>query len=626
MVCRIRKNEYDALSTTELKPLGKIVNNTYILESFGACIGGLYYFSLGAIVFSPTANLFIINSIQCLCLLTFLAKRRQRTGSLLTGLFLFIYLLLLFISPTIEKHIVKNHYAPLQVKDSINTKYGQTVLVTQHNNEFSIFKDGIFQDETDNEYASEEKVYYGLLQFEKLPQNILLLGGSTSSALKISRIPNATITIVHPDKNAISFLVKKLPTEETTLLTSKNFNYIYKDIRFFTKECSDQYDYIIAAIPPPYTLGLNRFYTEEFFKDISAILAPGGVFSFTVPSSENLINDHLASFLKCIVNTAKMSFSSLLIIPGNTNVFLLANTPHILTNDTLVLNKRSEALPFKPHFVNTSYIPFRASNERISYLMDRIRNSSFLSRNTNLKPVAFYFNFVVWSSKTSQNLKNILIFLYSIPFLWATAVLIFLLCTLVFFLSKGKKDKYPVFFAIASLGFTEISLEIILILTYQSFFGYVYTAIALLIACYMAGLIIGSVSINHLIKTSYKTLLCFCSLSIVIHCLIIFSYLSLFSKLPLSLQSPFFLYGFILGAGVIGGAQFVAINSYYLELENNSERKIGSIYGIDMVGSACGAIMISLIFVPLYGILNTLVCLSLINICASILLVFKKHH
>jgi spermidine synthase len=622
-LCHLQRHEKRAATSS----LGGLVNNVYILESLGAFLGGLYYAIIGRLVLTPTANIFLLNALACLMLFMFLRQKKMgRVGAVVLAI-IFVHIAGSLFSPAIEKLFLKNIYRPLPVTGNINTRYGQTTFIQQSEEDIALFRDGVIEDETGNEEASEELAYYGLLQRDQMPKQVLILGGGyVSLPVRFADMKDTKLTIVQPDKKLLKRLMSS--TGFIPQQSDQAIDIIYNDVGTFIKKCGQKFDYIISASPPPYTLGLNRFYTEEFFRDIKNVLAPSGVFCFSVPSSENLINDELAAFLSSINNTARSVFEDVVIIPGSTNIFILTNTPNSLTLDTSRLVQRAAALPFTPAFVNSAYIPYRVSEERVRYLKERIASSSFTAVNTVLHPITFYFDFILWSSKTSDVLKKTLHFLHVLPFGVTLIVLVILLFAISALMTRQKRSDRATFFAITSLGLTEISLEIILLLTYQAMFGYVYTTIALLIACYMLGLVAGSLWGNRPVSADTKgqraSLAAAYSLAIMVFCLFLALYLLEFSHLPPLLRSSLIFYVFITVAGGIGGMQFSAINKHYIDSGEDQTAHVGDIYGSDMVGSAIGALVTSLVFIPLYGIMNTLMALALINILAALFCLARR--
>ena len=137
------------------------------------------------------------------------------------------------------------------------------------------------------------------------------------------------------------------------------------DGRRFLKTTSDSFDVIIVNLPDPHTAQLNRFYTEEFYREAAAKLRPGGIVSFQVTSSENYINQELADFLRCLERTLRQVFPEVLAIPGETVHFFAAAKPGTLTADPRELVRRLRARRLQIQYVREYFLPFRMSPDRM---------------------------------------------------------------------------------------------------------------------------------------------------------------------------------------------------------------------------------------------------------------------
>lgn len=614
------------VKNTRTTLFASLVNHVYIIESVGACLGGIYFAYLGVHYFSPLTTIALLNILYmaALCLLLISHKQKRLIVSALATLVLHIGICL-YAAP-IENILIQKLYAPLAPSAYCNSEYGQTVIVHDNDNNFAVYTNGILTDETGNDYASEEQFYYARLQDEKTPARILLLdGGLCLTAYTMLSTHPENITIIFPDRKACSLIMEQLPADVLQALTEKSI-IICAPIRSFIRHTSERYDLIISATSPPYTLGLNQFYTQEFFSKINGILSPEGIFSTTLPAAENLIDNELAAFLSCIYHTAATVFNQVAIIPGNNAVFIMSNRSEPLTNNATLLSNRARRLNPIPKFINNDYLPTRLAPERIAYIHRRIAENIFPAINHDLRPIAFYFDLILWSQKTSTSLKALLKTLYTDKQYLLTLIIVLILAISTV-LSHKKNDTARLFFATSTLGFSEIAIEIIIILTYQAFFGNIYASLSLLIALYMGGLISGSIIMQYIYTkkiTLYKRLvIIMCNLVMGLYCLGICWYLQAYSSLPLFLQKSLFLYVILYGAGMLGGIQFIGINTAYIGTTHAEDRKGSTTYCIDMLGSAFGAICASIILVPLYGIPVTLGILAFLNICAGIILIKK---
>ena len=73
-------------------------------------------------------------------------------------------------------------------------------------------------------------------------------------------------------------------------------------------------------------------------------------------------------------------------------------------------------------------------------------------------------------------------------------------------------------------------------------------------------------------------------------------------------------------AGFIGGFQFPLANKIWLKDSKDIGRTTGLLYGVDLLGSCVGGLVIGIILIPILGIIQACVFLSVINIFIFILI------
>jgi spermidine synthase len=177
----------------------------------------------------------------------------------------------------------------------------------------------------------------------------------------------------------------------------------------------------------------------------------------------------------------------------------------------------------------------------------------------------------------------------------------------------------PIYSGIYIAGFTASGLEFLLIMAFQTYLGYVYSAIGIIIAIFMAGLAAGSLlSTRYQISKKHfsitQILLIVASLLFPV---IWFAMRTLSNNL--SGLSIFFIYTFILS--FLLGFQFAAGNKL---CSTNSTQSIISLYTIDLFGAAIGVVLISIILVPLMGVIYSSIALATLNLIALMLNLCKK--
>ncbi len=223
--------------------------------------------------------------------------------------------------------------------------------------------------------------------------------------------------------------------------------------------------------------------------------------------------------------------------------------------------------------------------------------------NRDFRPVAYYMQLKYQLSLFSGNYWYILIIL--------TIIIVFLASKLS-----------PISLAMFSAGFSASSIEIIILMSLQMIYGYIFQMTGIIITVFMAGLAIGSLFLYKYIKIKTKNLIVnqiyIGFYSLVLPFVLISLKHNAFNTVLLHLI--FSTLAFLIA--IIVGIQF----SLSTKLHKSNPNKIASeIYSGDMLGSAIGALIISTVLIPLIGIINVCFIIGAINfITAGIVYVFRK--
>ncbi|MFH1507080.1 MAG: hypothetical protein ABIG46_01440, partial [Candidatus Omnitrophota bacterium] len=250
------------------------IGRIYLVEGLGASIGGVIYSFFLIKTLSPFENIFMLSGINILA--SILVHR-----SILT----LIYILALCLGLTLkwplslERQTRQAQFRPFKLVESADSIYGN-VSVTKIGPDFSFYENGFLVFTSGDFLTSEESVQYAMLEHPR-PRDILLIGGGYAGSLEqVLKHPVKKVDYVELDPLIIKMAQKYLPP-----VKDDRVSIINSDGRLFVKKTDSLYDVIILNIPDPYTAMLNRFYSLEFFGEIKKILAPGGVFSFSLMSS-----------------------------------------------------------------------------------------------------------------------------------------------------------------------------------------------------------------------------------------------------------------------------------------------------------------------------------------------------
>jgi len=73
-------------------------------------------------------------------------------------------------------------------------------------------------------------------------------------------------------------------------------------------------------------------------------------------------------------------------------------------------------------------------------------------------------------------------------------------------------------------------------------------------------------------------------------------------------------------AGFIGGFQFPLANKLYLQSRKGLVRAAGLTYGLDLFGSCLGALLVSILLLPILGILAVCLLVAVLNLVSLVIL------
>ena len=611
--------------------LSFLVTRVYLWESIGAGAGGF----LATFLFIPLlSNLKILALLWTVSLLVsvFLLFDRSRLVKSLSIFCGVIVLILAFWVGNVEEMLkgfsLGKLWRGMPVVHSEDTIYGN-ISVTKREEQITFYENGLLLFSFPDEYSAEEAVLFALSQ-KPDPRSLLLIGGGMGGAIaQAQKYKALKIDYVELDPRLIQLGQRFLPREEISSL--KEANLVIQDGRLFVKEKSEKesfsYDVIILNLPDPYTTMLNRFYTSEFFRMIKKLLKEEGVFSFRATSQLNYISDEQGLYLSSLYRTLKEDFESVVVLPGPNAIFL-ASPAGVLHSDWRKIVQNLEKKSVQSLYVSEHFLPDRLSPERIKYL-----NNSILSRkgrvNHDLAPISYFYNTILWATLFHSFEKPVFLWLARVPeaFYLLLPPVAILLILFMLYRTRSRKSNLALS-TIFMAGYSSIFLEIIVLLGFQTFYGYIYSKVGLILTLFMLGLAIGAYLSRRKARAGKLNFgfLSGIQLTQVVLPLVLLILVTLFSRTEpeeFLIQGSFLL--LMVFGGVIGGLEFTAANHLYLQ-EVKTQRA-GTGYSIDLLASALSSIMVSAILIPLLGIPLSLWGLILMNlVCFGFLCLVNRRN
>jgi spermidine synthase len=165
-------------------------------------------------------------------------------------------------------------------------------------------------------------------------------------------------------------------------------------------------------------------------------------------------------------------------------------------------------------------------------------------------------------------------------------------------------------FVVTASGLIEMAVEFVVLLGFQVAYGYVYHYVGILVASFMVGLTAGAWVSSRWVRRGRATWgrLVAVQGGMCLYPLCLLGFLTVATRTalasaPLFAALSFSAVAFV--AGLVGGLQFPVAASQH----SAGERAAGTLYGLDLFGACLGALAVSSILVPTFGLGN--VCLML---------------
>ncbi|MDD5173422.1 MAG: hypothetical protein PHV48_01170 [Candidatus Omnitrophica bacterium] len=606
-----------------------VIGAVYFLEAIGSIIGGAVTSFMLIRLFNALhiAVIFaLLNILAAFLLILFLYNDNRKAGLKISrgyGLMPLTAGLMIIITAIwssggfikVEKYSLKKEWRGYEVLEAKNSIYGN-ILIARRGEEYSLFNNGLRLYTIPDKPGSEEAVHLTLLEHPD-PKAVLLIGGGAGGLIEeMLKHRVERIDYVELDPSIINISEKNLPESYYKALRDPRVSIKNVDGRFFVKNTKNLYDCVIIHTGDPYTAEGNRYYTAEFFNEVRKTLKGGGIISFGLASSESYISRSLAGFLRSIYATLRSVFNEVLVMPGETAYFLASDSA-ALTYDHRILEERTLARGLDTQYVRDYYLSSKLSPEKIAYSAKIIENTEGAIVNHDSKPVAYYYGLIFWTTLFRDSIFFNILRSVTESVIWRS-VGIFMILLISISIMHGRSFKRSALMAVMTGGFSSMAFQLLILLTFQTMYGYLFYKLGVILTAFMAGLALGAVFVIKVISKMKHDKIFLMALQ---GDLILFSVLLgvIFSRFcP---DSLFPVLSVI--AGSIGGAQFAIANNILLGRNRNAGKVGGLSYGVDLFGSFLGALLTGVFLIPILGIPRTCFAVALINLSVLIALLIN---
>ena len=601
------------------------VGKVYTWETAGTLLGGLLvtYALIPRLLSLEIAFLVgLVNLIVCLFFFKKINKPLQATT-----LALITFFALLHFSGGIEalhRDSLKKQWRQGEILDYRNSVYGN-IAVTKQLEQYTFFYNGIpvitapYPDK-----AFTEDFGHLPLLFHPQPKQVLVISAGAGGLIhEILSHPIDSVVYVEIDP----LIIKMLKVHPTALTDSELYDprvrVVIQDARFFLRTYPRKYDVISIGISNPSDLSTNRLFTREFFALAKTRLKTGGILAFWLPGSLTYLSGELKNLNACISNSAKDVFLDVRVIPGDYNIYLASDSANVLTAPSRLISERITERNIKTELLLPSYLDFRLG----ASWLDWFKKSSVGSTqgvNRDLKPVAVFTMLKYWNEKFSPGAIPVLNFFERLKLYRILLFVILVTCLLFYRVKRHPGQHLALTYSIATTGFFGMLINLILIFSFQIFYGYLYQWIGILVSAFMAGIALGSSAMTMKMRTTENGLRLFMKLeaATILSSLLIGQVILRGAQNLLGMPSIFVI--LLLLTGFLLGAEFPLAGKIYLEKKQEVGSATGILYGADLLGGWFAGMLGGIVFLPVLGVWNTCLVIVIFKLSSLLLLIFTR--
>jgi spermidine synthase len=569
------------------------VSAAYGWEAGGSLVAGLLFSVLLVYLFSTfqiIAMILLVNVV--LSGFLFADARMELKYYLMTGIP--AILACLFLVLPVDKLVRSIHYRDQELVYFKDTPYGN-ISVTKTAGQYNFFENNTLLFSTENKIQQEEAAHFALLQHPK-PERVLIVSGGitgmTNEVMKYHTVNRMDYFEINPWLVEAERRFINRPAAEILHLFTR-------DARRYIKESDPAYDVIVVNTPDPSNAQINRYYTKEFFSEAKNAIRNNGIFMTSLSPTVNYMGGEAKEVNQLLYNTLKEVFRTVEVIPGERNYFIASNGPLRLD-----IVQAIQTAGIKNDYVQSGYIDDDLLLQNNRQIMNEI-TSGDPKINLDLEPRAYFLQIRYWLTIFHDQTGT--------EFMLAILLFFVLMAVVVKNMSRNAVG-------IFAGGFAGASSEFLILIIFQSLYGYVYQMLGIIIAFYMAGLTVGTglgIRLRSGITIRNYLLVQVILLFLVMMIPITSRGISGLNDLPVWAGQAVL---FIMTAAIAfaTGLEF----NIGTRLEKKDPEKVaGNFYGIDLAGAAFGTILVSLFCFPLLGLFYTCLLMSVIILAGILVLI-----
>lgn len=507
----------------------------------------------------------------------------------------------------------------IRLVDTADSVY-QNVALIESEGQFAVYGNGeplfAFPDP-----VGDEHMIHALMAQHPEAHRILVLGGNPVGPLaEWLKYNPSRLVHVSLDPVVTRLVAEARPAAYKDVVTATVVELVTSDAVRYVRACDETFDAIVINAPPPSSLANNRFYCRGFYLELRRLLARRGFVTCAVASSVRL-QQETASLSASILRTLASVFDRVLVTAGSENRFFAGGAESTLTLDRNTLVRRARDADIATGYFLPEY--FLADDamapDKVAFVRRRLESVRG-AVNTIESPLSYRAYLTLWSRFSgSDGVGGALQRLDGATLGWqgvgaAALAAAFVLGAGMVVRRRRRQGvsrwSAAMAAAVSALtGFGGMALNVLMLLFFQSVFGFIYARVGVLVALFMLGLIAGAPSGRWLSAGSRQrhaiayalTQLLLIGMTVAIYSAGRHYAASGGIGLPVSVLE-WALYGGMAFLGWLVGAQFPLANRVCLESGGGLTAGAAVIDAADHAGAALGAIGIGAFCIPVFGL------------------------
>jgi spermidine synthase len=618
----------------------------YAVESLGSLAGGATATFVLAVYCEPLTGAWALGALTMANLAWFSLRAGGRSGRIATAASVALAAAFLTVVATPIRPAIAQWSGNLRHRaygagfEWLAQRYTpyQYLELARRGDQYSLLSNGQFISSFPDPYAIRQRVHLMMSQCEAA-RRVLVLGGGESGALTpLLLYPGVQIDYVEIDPSVLAMVRPYLEETERRALEDPRVHVFHEDARNFVRrglaETDDTsrplYDVIFCNTPDPSTAAMNRFYTQDFFRQARRLLGPTGVFVTSISSSANYFDPELLDYVGSVYEALTATFGHVLATPGSRAFLFAAAKDDLLTSDVERLIARYEqrgiADPgFSPLYFHTAF-----ETDALQQINQTLRGSIGKVRpNTDSEPVTYLYYLRLWNRFSGNRSRRVFAGIERYDWRWVVwmcfGLLVFRLATARAWPMTSDRTAFrhaaAVLFATGTAGMVS---SVVLLLLFQNLHGSLYRDVGLLVALFMAGLTAGSWLGNRLGREQKGALvgrLAAAALAFALFFLVLERISVGGSSAGLAgtlLGKRAFFYAAMILAGALTGMPFPLVGRLGVACGRDPGRTGGVLESLDHLGACLGAFATGIILVPIGGTIHTLLVFAIIEIACGI--------